>query len=142
MFMPIRFICVRFVCRYLNLGRSGEAPAVGTACPQSKEKLSTLKQALRALRFNKLVQSVHFRTMQHARFVNRCIETLDICMSVKLKPEQAQPNQTQLDVLVPCYHKASSARYMASSISVSQTRSEFFSFPIACFLFILTKTGY
>uniref|UniRef100_A0A8C1L0D9 Myosin XVI n=1 Tax=Cyprinus carpio TaxID=7962 RepID=A0A8C1L0D9_CYPCA len=32
----------------------GETPAVGTACPQSREKLSALKQALRALGFNRL----------------------------------------------------------------------------------------
>uniref|UniRef100_A0A8C1UXT3 Myosin XVI n=1 Tax=Cyprinus carpio TaxID=7962 RepID=A0A8C1UXT3_CYPCA len=32
----------------------GESPAVGTACPQSREKLSALKQALRALGFNRL----------------------------------------------------------------------------------------
>ncbi|KAL7881645.1 hypothetical protein AOLI_G00084930 [Acnodon oligacanthus] len=39
--------------RYLSWA-SGEALAVGTACPQSREKLAALKQALRALGFNKL----------------------------------------------------------------------------------------
>uniref|UniRef100_A0A8B9GMU0 Myosin XVI n=1 Tax=Astyanax mexicanus TaxID=7994 RepID=A0A8B9GMU0_ASTMX len=40
--------------RYLNSGAPGEASAVGTACTQSREKISSLKQALRALSFNKL----------------------------------------------------------------------------------------
>ncbi|XP_072542195.1 unconventional myosin-XVI isoform X3 [Salminus brasiliensis] len=40
--------------RYLTSGAPGEAAAVGTACTQSREKIASLKQALRALGFNKL----------------------------------------------------------------------------------------
>ncbi|XP_051567236.1 unconventional myosin-XVI-like [Myxocyprinus asiaticus] len=40
--------------RYLKTAAPGETPAVATACPQSREKLSALKQALRSLGFNRL----------------------------------------------------------------------------------------
>uniref|UniRef100_A0A8C1L5R9 Myosin XVI n=1 Tax=Cyprinus carpio TaxID=7962 RepID=A0A8C1L5R9_CYPCA len=40
--------------RCMSTAAPGETPAVGTACPQSREKLSALKQALRALGFNRL----------------------------------------------------------------------------------------
>uniref|UniRef100_A0A8C2J6C9 Myosin XVI n=1 Tax=Cyprinus carpio TaxID=7962 RepID=A0A8C2J6C9_CYPCA len=40
--------------RCMNTAAPGETPAVATACPQSREKLSALKQALRALGFNRL----------------------------------------------------------------------------------------
>ncbi|XP_051565407.1 unconventional myosin-XVI-like isoform X1 [Myxocyprinus asiaticus] len=40
--------------RCLNTATPGETPVVATACPQSREKLSALKQALRALSFNRL----------------------------------------------------------------------------------------
>ncbi|XP_073768567.1 unconventional myosin-XVI isoform X10 [Danio rerio] len=40
--------------RCLNTAAPGESPAVASACPQSREKLLALKQALRALGFNKL----------------------------------------------------------------------------------------
>uniref|UniRef100_A0A8C1UV62 Myosin XVI n=1 Tax=Cyprinus carpio TaxID=7962 RepID=A0A8C1UV62_CYPCA len=40
--------------RCMSTAAPGESPAVGTACPQSREKLSALKQALRALGFNRL----------------------------------------------------------------------------------------
>uniref|UniRef100_A0A671SNI0 Unconventional myosin-XVI-like n=1 Tax=Sinocyclocheilus anshuiensis TaxID=1608454 RepID=A0A671SNI0_9TELE len=40
--------------RCMNTAAPGQTPAVATACPQSREKLSALKQALRALGFNRL----------------------------------------------------------------------------------------
>uniref|UniRef100_A0A671NJS0 Unconventional myosin-XVI-like n=1 Tax=Sinocyclocheilus anshuiensis TaxID=1608454 RepID=A0A671NJS0_9TELE len=40
--------------RCMSTAAPGETPAVATACPQSREKLSALKQALRALGFNRL----------------------------------------------------------------------------------------
>ncbi|XP_066542846.1 unconventional myosin-XVI isoform X1 [Hoplias malabaricus] len=40
--------------RYLSSGALDASPAVGTACSESKEKLTALRQALRALNFNKL----------------------------------------------------------------------------------------
>uniref|UniRef100_A0A673KF40 Unconventional myosin-XVI-like n=1 Tax=Sinocyclocheilus rhinocerous TaxID=307959 RepID=A0A673KF40_9TELE len=40
--------------RCMNTAAPGQTPAVATACPQSREKLSALKQAVRALGFNRL----------------------------------------------------------------------------------------
>lgn len=44
-----------FCCRYLSGGFPGESPPVATASAQSREGLAAVKQALRALGFNKQV---------------------------------------------------------------------------------------
>lgn len=50
------FVCL-FVFRCMSTAAPGENPAVATTCPQSRDKLSALKQALRALGFNRLVHT-------------------------------------------------------------------------------------
>lgn len=50
------FVCL-FVFRCMSTAAAGETPAVATTCPQSRDKLSALKQALRALGFNRLVHT-------------------------------------------------------------------------------------
>ncbi len=69
------FVCL-FVFRCMSTAAPGETPAVATTCPQSREKLSALKQALRALGFNRLVHTCSVTQASSRTHTRRCTCTL------------------------------------------------------------------
>lgn len=69
----------------MSTAAPGETPAVATTCPQSREKLSALKQALRALGFNRLVHthslkqaSKNLRPIRKSRHTNKLVYAFEV----------------------------------------------------------------